>query len=257
MARKLGSWVFADATERDTYGAAQGIETGDVCSLESDQTSYHWDGGAWAAHPDVITGSLNLMSANPLLLAGNGSGSPVIRIDADLSTGSGNLQFFKNNALKWGMQNTTTQALRIYHTSLGTALSFSDSSADATFSFDVAFDRTAFSEGTAIVAGDFALSAGWGDTASVASAGGTDAQGFVEVQANGSGIAADPTITLTFTDGAWGSAPVAILQRNDTSSPLPTAAYLTYTSTTTDLVIAFRGTPVSGNTYRIEWRTAG
>ena len=53
--------------------------------------------------------------------------------------------------------------------------------------------------GTALVSGDFALSSGWGDTASVSVAGNsTDGRWRITVTSNGSGFGADPTVTLTF-----------------------------------------------------------
>jgi len=49
MARKAGAWVFVDSTERDSFGAAQGVRPGDFCSLASDGTAYTWKGGVWSA----------------------------------------------------------------------------------------------------------------------------------------------------------------------------------------------------------------
>lgn len=44
MARKVGSWVFVDATERD---AESGVLLGDLCSLESDGSVWTYNGSTW------------------------------------------------------------------------------------------------------------------------------------------------------------------------------------------------------------------
>lgn len=210
-----------------------------------------------------VTGNLDLSGSNGIVKIGDGNGTgPTLRIDADLVTGSGNLQFFKNNSLRWWLRNNTAQDFTIANAALGTILEFTDSNGLVTAKFDMQVDgvldhaRDEYTQGSGIGTADFAISAGWGSGSSVSAAGGTDARGFVEITAAGT-PAADPTVTLTFVDGAWSAAPFAMLQRNDASAPNPTGAFLTYTTTTTTLVITFRGTPVAGNTYRIEWRAYG
>lgn len=110
---------------------------------------------------------------------------------------------------------------------------------------------------TTLVSGDFALGPEWGATATINTQGGTDSAGFIEIIPSGAGILVRPTITLTFSDGAWGAAPLSMLQRNDVAAPLGSVTDLTYTSTTTTLIITFHGLPVSGNTYRFEFRNYG
>lgn len=117
----------------------------------------------------------------------------------------------------------------------------------------VASTRTNFL-GDVLVAGDFALSAGWGATGAVTAAGGTDSAGFLEITAAGAGLATNATITLTFADGRWPIAPLALLQRNDVAAPLGSATDITYTTTATTLVITFSGLPVAANVYRFEFR---
>lgn len=88
MARKTAHWTFTDATERDTFGTAQGVTQGDLCILESDNSLHRFTGGGppWVA---VSTGG------------GGGSGgfgtldttdSPIFlcNLDGDLLDSSGN-----------------------------------------------------------------------------------------------------------------------------------------------------------------------
>ena len=70
--------------------------------------------------------------------------------------------------------------------------------------------RVSFSGATALGAGDFALSAGWGSTAAVSAVIGTDGAWEITVTSGGTGIAPNPTIILTFKDGTWTSSPIAI-----------------------------------------------
>ena len=101
--------------------------------------------------------------------------------------------------------------------------------------------------GTALIAGDFALSAGWGTTASVGTIVGNDQRCSFIVTSTGTGQAANPTITLTFTDGAWPVAPIAVACRT-TGSQITVQPTVTSTSTTT-LVLTFQGTPVAAETF--------
>lgn len=101
---------------------------------------------------------------------------------------------------------------------------------------------------TTLVAGDFALSAGWGNTATVTAVVGTDQAWTITVTANGTGIAANPTVTLTFHDGTWTNAPTAISKMVGGAG---TITALTDAPTATTWVITFNGTPVATSTYII------
>jgi hypothetical protein len=72
--------------------------------------------------------------------------------------------------------------------------------------------------------------------------------------ANGSGVAANPTVTLTFHDGTWFAAPYAVVGRNDGNAPSDAP---TWTTTPTTLVIVFPTTPVAGTTYTFTWIIMG
>jgi hypothetical protein len=113
--------------------------------------------------------------------------------------------------------------------------------------------RLRLTTGTALVAGDFALSSGFGSTASVGTISGNDTHARFTVTSAGTGQGANPTVTLTFSDGAMASAPFAIVSRNggDQADVLPT-----WTTTTTTLVITFPGTPVAAETYTFEFIAA-
>lgn len=111
--------------------------------------------------------------------------------------------------------------------------------------------RMKVNNGTPYSGADAAIvpSAGFGSTAAVSAAVGYD-QGFsFSVTSGGSGISANPTVTITFKDGTWTNPPQFIVSRNDAATPAPTTAYVTWTTTATTLTITFNGTPTSGQVY--------
>jgi hypothetical protein len=112
--------------------------------------------------------------------------------------------------------------------------------------------------GTAYSGADSAisLSVGWGTTAAVSAAAGFDQALSFSVTPGGSSIAANPTITITFKDGTWTSAPQCQVQRNDLTSPIGTPAH-TWVESATTLVITFNGLPVSGSVYKFKVLTMG
>lgn len=107
------------------------------------------------------------------------------------------------------------------------------------------------SVGSLVVAGDFALSAGFGSTASVSvTAGSTDMAGKATVTSAGTGQGANPTCTLTFKDGAFPQAPFAVACRTGGSQ---LTVPVTVTTTTTTMVITIIGTPSAAETFGISW----
>lgn len=115
--------------------------------------------------------------------------------------------------------------------------------------------RLATSLQTDHVAGDYVLSAGWGTTASVAVVSGSgDNRARFTVTSAGTGQAANPTITLTFKDGAYAAAPFAVVVRNG-GSQLTIAQ--DWTTSTTTWVMTWRGTPVAAETYTFELMVIG
>jgi hypothetical protein len=115
------------------------------------------------------------------------------------------------------------------------------------------FKRISYRAGKALVAGDFALSGGFGSTASVAVlAGSTDACFQIVVTSAGTGQGASPTCILTFADGAWkapdGSTVVPFAMPRRNGGDQPTVGF-NYTATATALTLTLQGTPVAGETY--------
>ena len=100
--------------------------------------------------------------------------------------------------------------------------------------------------GTTPIAGDFALHANWGATASIGSIVGNDQRLKFTVTSAGAGTGLNPTIIFTFKDGTWTTAPFAYVIRN--GGDQPTVVNTVATSATT-LTITFNGTPVAGETY--------
>jgi len=100
--------------------------------------------------------------------------------------------------------------------------------------------------GTPLVAGDFALSAAWGATASVGSISGTDQACQFTVTCAGAGITSNPTTTLTFHDGTWTTTPIAIVMRNGGNAY---TFQLTWTVSPTQIVITFNGLPKAAETF--------
>ncbi len=115
---------------------------------------------------------------------------------------------------------------------------------------DALFKRIKASNATALVTGDFALSAGWGSTAAVSSPVGTDQAFSITVTANGAGIAANPTVTLTFHDGTWTNSPMFVCKQAGGTGTLTTLSGEN-TATATTLPLTFNGTPVAASTYII------
>ena len=114
--------------------------------------------------------------------------------------------------------------------------------------------RLIAANGTALAAADLALSAGWGTGATVAvAAGSTDTRGQITVTV-GTAPGANPTITLTFKNGAFAAAPFALAKQEGGTQAITA---LTESTTLTTLVITFQGTPIAGNTVVINWMALG
>lgn len=115
--------------------------------------------------------------------------------------------------------------------------------------------------GTQLQASDFQLSAGWGSTASVTidsvSNSNHDQRFRIIVTCGGSGIAANPTVTLPFVDGflengqKWAVPPVAVCGMGSESTGA-IAQISTGTRNISNLVMSYNGTPSAGLTYVID-----
>ena len=111
-----------------------------------------------------------------------------------------------------------------------------------------------FGVGTLLQTTDFVLSSGWGDTAIVQliTSGSTASRGEIQIRAQGTGFAANPTFTLTFPDGALPRQPIGQCQFVGGNGAI--AHTLINTLTTTQLVVLYAALPVDLNTYRIAWQ---
>lgn len=115
--------------------------------------------------------------------------------------------------------------------------------------------RLASAQSTDLVAGDFSLSGGWGDSASVSSVDAKDNRGKFTVTSTGTGQSANPTIILTFTDGAFPSGkPFFSIVRNGGDQ---LGVDFDWTQTSSALTITWRGTPVDTQTYTFEYVSLG
>lgn len=111
--------------------------------------------------------------------------------------------------------------------------------------------------GTALTNADFTLSAGWGATASCTFPLGSayDSRGSVRITSAGAGQAANPTVTLTFKNGAFSTGGWAVCQRGIGSGAgfggdQPTVPFMVRDITgSTAVTFSFRGTPVAGESY--------
>ena len=110
-------------------------------------------------------------------------------------------------------------------------------------------------QGTTLVTTDYVLSAGWGTTPTFAAVRGTDNGATFTIVAKAT-VGANPTVTLTFKNGAWvNGAPIVVCGRTDvtaaTGAPAAAVAneFVPTTVSTTQIIFTFNGTPVANSTY--------
>jgi hypothetical protein len=116
--------------------------------------------------------------------------------------------------------------------------------------------------GTALVAGDFAVSSGWGTSPTITVLRGTDQAAAITVTAKAT-VGASPTITLTFHDGTWTTVPVIVVSRQDVvaaaAAPGATVTnqWVVTSVSATAVVFTFNGTPVANSTYGLSFIAMG
>ena len=118
--------------------------------------------------------------------------------------------------------------------------------------------RLKISGGTAIVTGDWAISAGWGPGATVTAVSGTDSRGTVTITTSAADTpTANPTATLTFKDGTWTVAPFVAAGMNAAGTGVATD--IPWTSTATTMILTYDGTPaaVLSRTYILSYVVVG
>jgi len=123
---------------------------------------------------------------------------------------------------------------------------------DVTAFRDLSMRRLRPTRGTSVVVGDFALSAGWGTTATVATAAGSDTSGRISISSSGTGQTANPTVQFTFKDGAYSGVIQPLAIRTESSSPI-TAFWIMQAISSTTVTFLFAGTPVAGTNYGLGW----
>lgn len=110
------------------------------------------------------------------------------------------------------------------------------------------------SVGTAAVAGDFALGAGWGSSTKAITSGSTCQRGTLTITGvTGGGLAqATATVTFTFPDGAFSSAPWVFVDTTNDNS-IDTGRFAVTSVSTTTAVLTFAATPVNAKVYKLHY----
>jgi hypothetical protein len=117
------------------------------------------------------------------------------------------------------------------------------------------FGRINGSSGTAITSSNVALGVGWGDGAVVLAirTGSNDQAGQFTITSVGSNQAqATATVALTFADGAYSTAPRAVLLSTSNDNALDTGHWK-YTCTTTVLTLTHLVLPVATKIYVVDY----
>ncbi len=106
--------------------------------------------------------------------------------------------------------------------------------------------------GTTLTSANVALGAGWGAGATFTISG-NDQRGSIIVTAAGV-PAASATVTITFADGKWRTAPFATASRGDVNTPI---GAMTASITTSVLTLTFNGIPIAASAYTLNWMVMG
>lgn len=263
------SGVLATGNNLCQVAARNAIGNGDVCSLLTD-TSNALNLGGSAGTKFLGTLNVNSQGLTGVASITNTSASPA-------QSGDG-LRCGNNDACVMGRDTVNSKDIEMAYvhpsgnrvvygantngstTGITAEVGTLQVDAGATVTTDVQGRRFRLTQCTHYSGADSAIvpSAGWGSTAAVSSANGCDDAFSFGLTANGSGIAATPTVVITWKDGTYTTNfPISICARNDTSSPLVTTAYVTWVDTVTTLTITFNGTPVSGVEYNFFCHTKG
>lgn len=237
------------------------------------ETAYWTAAGSVTAVDGTFTGTLSAGTFNPtnitlttagaLITLGNGTANPMPGLFFRRPAANSLVATYANSTggnERWGFYFDTSHNLR-YNARNGTgftatvpALRLNWSSTDGRSS--IAVNRVYGDVANSLSSGDFALSAGWGSTASVSVvSSSSDTRGRITITANGTGLAANPTCTLTFTDGSFGAVAFAIVGWSGGTGTGITG--FTWSAPTTTLVITAAGTPAAGETYILTWMVMG
>jgi hypothetical protein len=99
------------------------------------------------------------------------------------------------------------------------------------------FNRLKASGGTTMTAAKFGSLTGWGTTASVGAVAGTDSAFTFTVSSSGTGQTANPTLVVTFADGAWTNPPIVVA--TDLEGTGADAPWVVVSVSTTTLTLRF------------------
>lgn len=235
-----------------TVGSTVKLYT-DVATVGGEQhRSTIYGGGTGVAH---ILDTLRAMVAGDVILALRSAGSNKFTVagDGEIVAGTAGA----THALTGSLSATTsmsagTSVAASTTVTAGTGVTSTTGNVQATAGNFVG-KRLVTTQGTAIVSGDFALSAGWGDTATITfGPGGRVHHGQMGVTANGAGIAANPQITFTFPDGAFDESPHYVVCRRERVAPVD-AYWRIFSHSTTAVIFEFVGTPVAGSEYSLSY----
>jgi hypothetical protein len=114
---------------------------------------------------------------------------------------------------------------------------------------DTLFNRFRATQGTALTTADVGSLTGWGSTASVSSVTGTDAAFVVAISSSGTGVAANPTFTVTFKDGTWTNPPIVQITRAEGNGPAAPPFIFGVSATQLTVGGLLASTPAAGVTY--------
>lgn len=234
-----------------------------ACNGGETMRSNIYSGTAWNLD------TLRSMSATDLLLALQSAGVTKFSVagDGEIVAGAagaahsltGSLAV-SNGAAVTGAVTATTSVSATTTVTAGTGVTATTGNIQATAG-DVLGRRLEFRKGTALATGDFALSAGWGTTATVSFIAGEDTprdtRGCFRVTSTGTGQAADPTITITLKDGTYPQRGAVIANRK-AGSQKGTHVTSTFGGVSAEVVILqWIGTPVAAETYDFNYIVMG
>jgi hypothetical protein len=151
---------------------------------------------------------------------------------------------------KWtdGGRNDTIYFDGQFHTTIRGAAGAAISGASATL------PTPRYTNSSSVAASDFLpLSAGWGDTASLAFVAGSFAMGSFQIKAGGAGRASNPTVTFKFPSKEVGSHNPHIVWSRFDGAVSQTGYWLVFSISPTQITWVFVGTPGAGENIGMQW----
>jgi hypothetical protein len=140
-------------------------------------------------------------------------------------------------------QNLGSNGTYLRNTGFVTPLTASDG---LTVTGGVVTDSLNVSGGSAIVAGDVSISAGWGSAATVSLVAGTLDAFVINVASSGTGQTANPTITINITGAGFTHNPLPIFSNRGT---VTSGLFSLSSVSPTSITLTYQGTPVAGDSY--------